>query len=351
MTRRLLTGFEGGHIGIADSIVKSVIGGESIDVATDQKKTGNYSLKSVQPWSGMQTKAEAIFDLGVNCTEVYVRLYFRTAQLVGGSGPEGIFGVQDSGGNCQLMVSYNNTNAFRVDRGGPGGSLVGSGGVVTINAWRLLELRAIIHASAGVCQLKVDGTIVVDFTGWTQSGGTTNTRRIEVGCYANGITLAATHWYDDIAVNDALGSVNNSWIGPSGIYGFTPNGAGTYTDLTRGGVDTGANYSQVNIIPPLDASYVQESNVDKKDSYALTNSPVSGLVKAIQWEARASQDIAGTANIARLLRIGGSDRQGSDVPITTTFKGYREVLETKPVVGGAFSTGDLDSMEAGAVVR
>jgi len=227
------------------------------------------------------------------------------------------------------------------------------GGALVVGSYVRVEVRLTIDNAAGILQVYVNGALVINFVGDTQNGGNATIRTIHFGAYAGALSNSTgAYQHDDMVINDTAGAVNNAWPGNTAIYGIVPTGAGNYAQLTRGGADSGANWSQVDEVPPTDATdYVYDTVVNNKDSYAMSNLGVSGNVQAITWWARAQQDIAGVANIARLLRIGGVDYQGADLALAVGWAYYSTVLEYSPATGTPFSDTEIDALEAGVVVR
>jgi hypothetical protein len=112
---------------------------------------------------------------------------------------------------------------------------------------------------------------------WNPSGTidiTANPNRLRVG---NGNTDATLDLIvDDIAVNDDTGSYQNSWCGEGELIILRPDGNSGSPQWSRGGADSGANWSQVDEVTPNDATdYVESNTLDQVDEYTLEATPAS----------------------------------------------------------------------------
>jgi hypothetical protein len=221
-----------------------------------------------------------------------------------------------------------------------------------VNAWCCLEWYIKIgDGTDGESTVKLDGVSILTITGAdTKATAVAGAR----SCYFGGnawVTNVACGYYDDLAVNDTAGSVNNSWIGRGGIYGIVPEGVGTYTDLHA---SAGNPWDCIEEVPPNDADYVYDDTVDQKSTYAMTALvPATGTIACINVIMRALQDAAGTASIARLIRSNAVDSQGSDVGLSVTAQMIQENIETDPgqAPGTAWTIAAVNALEAGCTIR
>jgi len=331
----VMEGFEAGSVEVCDSYY------DDASVSDAQARTGTYALHTGYG-------DYALFDLGSGKTEIYfgVGVY-----ITGGQYLYTLIQLFDSGGLSQLSFAVEDTNqTFKVWRGDASDTLIASGGFIPLNSWQYLEGHVVIHDTSGICTIKVNGSQIIDFSGDTNNGGTSDIKVVRLGRNTGYVTSYANVYFDDLVVNDTSGSYNNSWTGRGGIELLSPSGAGTSTDLTA---SAGSNYECVDEQPPDDdTTYVYGSTPDDHDGYTLTNTTQTGTVKAIKWFARAKTTAAGSDAIKRHLRINGTDYNGaSDLTLTTDYAYYKEILEENPDDSAAFETADLDAMEAGVVVR
>jgi hypothetical protein len=349
MSRIFQTGLETGSFEVFTAYIHQ---SGTASISSSGPRTGSFCLNTTK------TGEEPGFTgcsqtLSNPKSEIFVRDYVKMPSYPNSA--HYFLGLLDGIGSLHLSVGVSQAGQLLLYRGDPNlGALLGGGGVtLSTGTYYRVEIRATIHDSTGIAQVRVDGQLVIDFTGDTRSGGNANIQQVQFGAgrYQFGSTAVFIH--DDIAINDTEGSVNNSWPGQSAIYAIRPEGPGTYSQLTRGGADSGANWSQVEEAPPTDdTDYVESPTADEKDSYAGSACPTpAGTVRAVNWIARAKQDVAGAASVARFIRVNGSDQAGSDQQLDTSWKYYQELMEVNPATGVAFTIADLNGIEPGVVVR
>jgi hypothetical protein len=97
--------------------------------------------------------------------------------------------------------------------------------------WNYIEVHFVIHDSAGVVQVKLNGQLVLDLSGQ-------DTRNAGVAASVDRIvwghnSLSNVVYFDDFVCNSTTGAVNNSWPGDTKIVGLWPNAAGDTTMLNR----------------------------------------------------------------------------------------------------------------------
>ena len=341
MARIWMTGLEAGHMDVFD-----VVNGATISAA--QIRTGAYSLYigatanyAVAAFSASQLEIYGRFGLRSTFTAIYPNTDILT--LYDDAGDEQI--------TIQLQQSACNIQVRRGDYNDP---IFCRGGEIHQNRWHCIEFRLLVDNAAGVFQLKVDGTQVINFAGDTQATANANVLTFRIGQSGPaGPYTACLGYYDDIAFNDVSGGINDGWIGRGGIPAIFPEGAGNSTDLGLFPNTGEANWEDVDEKPPNDdTSYVFDDVIDEHDSYETEDLPTTGTIAAVQWLARAKSDLAGAPEIARILRIGGADYQGADIAIDADYDYYPEILDEDPDAGpGAWTVAAVNGMEVGVKVR
>jgi len=334
MARLWMSGFEAGHADVFDTY-------DGAAVSAEQARTGGFSLKI----SSDTDYASA--SLPVHAYEIYCRFAVRPDYADG----RVLMVLKDSAGEKQTTILLNRyISAIQVKRGSYTGTLLATGGSLHQDKWHCVEFRLLVASSGGAFQLKVDGTQVINFIGNTQATANANVRSFQIG---ESVGLSVTGYYDDFAFNDLMGAVNNSWIGRGGISAIFPTGAGASTDLGLYPDSGEANWEDVDEAPPdTDESYVFDDVIDEHDSYAASNLALPGSISAIQWLARARSGLSDSPKVARVLRIGGTDYQGDDMPVGIWYDYCAEILDRDPNAGpGAWTKAVIDAMEIGVVVR
>lgn len=215
-----------------------------------------------------------------------------------------------------------------------------------IDTWYEMELFAVIDDSAGAYRLKVDGAIpsksgggTMDQSGLdTRNGATSTINQVKWG---GGTTIDT--YVDDHAI-DASGNE----IGLGQVETLYPNGAGDLAEMTRGGADSGANWSQCDEATLNgDTDYVGNTVSGKRDCYAFQNRSITGTPRAVQVTTTVKLT-SGTPTFKNFLRIGGVNYDGSTThTATSAYKCYVEVWNTNPATGLAWTDSDIDGLQAG----
>lgn len=263
----------------------------------------------------------------------------------------------DSAAGIQCTLAYNPSDGLlRLYRGPvPSNLLATSTTAFIADTWHVIEWRTLIStATTGTSEVWLDGTRVINFSGDNSNTAVLNVQTLQLGQISNGIGSATGLYiaYDDIAVNDTAGSVNNGRIGEGRVVLLTPNGAGSNTGLSRGGTDTGTNYSQTNELPPSMAQFVYSSGVGVRDTYALTNLPANIQAINVAEVITLSQNSeAGPGSLGLTVKSGATTNEGTAQPLTMTPAYLRQQYETDPNTTAAWTPAAVNALEAGVTVR
>jgi len=184
-------------------------------------------------------------------------------------------------------------------------------GTTTLSAdtWHRIELLFDRTPAAGsqIVRAYVDG---IEFAGAA-------TRDLSAGVFVLGFggnllleSQTAGEWFfDDVAINNGSGSSQNSFPGEGEEIMLRPSEAGDNADWTRGGTDSGANWSQVEELPPNDVTDYNQSNTAAQiDDYNL---------EATSAEL-ASDDVINCVQVG--VRVAVSSATGSDPDIVLRIK-------------------------------
>ena len=259
----------------------------------------------------------------------------------------------DSGGARQGHITYNTSDSkMRIYNGST--TLGTTSATISVNAWHTIEVHwSIASATSGTSELWVDGVQLLNLTAVDNSeSATLNIQSVAFGFInsvgANGVWIN----FDDFAVNDTSGSINNGQIQDGRVVLLKPSGAGSNTNQSRGGTDSGANWSQVDEVPMSMADYVYSAAVGTRDTYALADIP-SGTwsVNCVEAIALAQKSDAGAASIGVTLKSGATTDEATAAALATTQAYYRKQYETDPNTSSAWTTTAVNALEAGTTVR
>jgi len=181
----------------------------------------NYALKNVTPG-----------------TTFFVGAAVNIQALPGAAGQIGIFFFNDSAtGGTQVFLKVTPAGILQLCRAGGGNNnsagtftvLGSSANPISTGGFHYIECKVIIDPTVGVAECKVDGVFVIQLSGQnTRATANTNAGQIGVGTYLMN-DGGGTIWYDDLYVNDATTTVNNTYLGDVAVECQFPNANGSNT--------------------------------------------------------------------------------------------------------------------------
>lgn len=237
--------------------------------------------------------------------------------------------------------------------GGDVSTFLGTGSLVhAADQFYYYQFYVKVHDTLGEVTVKIDNNTELTLTGVDTrtdagAGGDTCDRII-----LNGQTL-----WDDVIINDTLDTDNVSYPDNLGIEALMPSAAGDNTGLSRGGTDSGANWSQVEERPPNDATdYVFDSVVNDYDLYNLPSTQWTS-VAAVVLPIRAQKSDAGTASIAHMVKVdtdasgtADTENQGADIAMSNSWIYHTKYYNRQPGPT-SWTPAKVNALQAGVKVR
>ena len=306
MTRIFTEGFETG-----DNLFWNVTG-NSTSLAGPRSGLRCLSLDS----NGVLTKtitavSEAYFRIPVKITSAIINQVTQRFLVLSGA---------------TSMVSFTNVQSITPTHltAQVGASTVATGTTwIFVNVWYLVEIYIKIADSGGRIVVKVDGITDIDYTGDTKPSTETTFDTIQL---LSGAASSAS--WDDIAMNDTAGSVDNSWCGDGHVVRLNPNAVGSSSQWIP--LSGSTNYLMVDEVPPDgDTTYVSASVVNLFDLYKVSGSSTisaSPITISRLWvEARAKDSSSSGCYISVGLKSGSTTLWGGSQVLlgnytTTNFK-------------------------------
>jgi len=360
MTRLLMAGWETGDV----NQIGAVSGGANPTVvsATPAARSGTYSLKCV-PSSNAGGQFSRLTIQHTSKAELFYAFgLYRSNATEPAAGPSnGCFWVQDTAANGNVILTCEQDGTVRAyvqttANQSTATLIAACPSQVPLTTWTLIEIHLVASTTTtGVCEVKMNG--VLQFSATSQRTCQSNANFGNVILHFNRISTnvgSASSYYafDDLRVNDTLGSVNNGWLGDGSIRALIPNGAGaTIGGTPLSGVPGGPNWGNVDELPPSTADYNAGTTVGTGEMYALTDPPTLSSCQAVNIIVQALNSDAGGGSIGITLNSGGSNNEGAAVPISSSVVYYNRLLETDPSDGTAWSMGKLTNLQAGITVR
>lgn len=282
---------------------------------------------------------------------IAVTLDNQTTWVVGmavyfvGNGTEAIVRFYDTAGDVQASVVVQTNGTIRLYRGTTNTSLAISDLSFNLNTWYYLEVKINIADSGGLFEARVNEQVWVTFTGDTKQTSIVGASRVIL--YGR----AADNAIDDLYICDGTGSSNNDYLGDCRVDTIYPNGTGAHSDFAPQG--SGTNWENVDeTLMDEDSSYNHSNTIGNKDSFAFTNLPaITGTIFGVQACLGTRKDDAGVRVVRPLTRIDGTDYEGGDQYLPSSFIFTRHIWEQNPDTSSAWVQADIDDAEFGYKIQ
>jgi hypothetical protein len=321
MSRILMCGFEAGSLAVLSAY-------SGVSISTTQARSGSCSLY-VSTGGGYGT-----LPLATSASELYLRVGIRPPVS---SGDGIVFELRNSSNSSMLQVGRRATGILYYTI--PGRITIDGTRLVPGDQWFCLQVYLNIASSGGRLIAYVDATQDVDYTGNTQATTPANVAYLRLG---SGI---APVYFDDVAVNNTTGSINNSWPGRGGIYAVRPSGAGAYTEWSVSGAS--ANWDAVDEVPPSTTDYVYTAEAGKIDTYQASDLSTVGSISAVRYYAYAQLNEAGEAGIKPIYYINNTAYEGTAIALEPSWRYASEIVQTNPATGNAWTVSEINAMQLG----
>jgi hypothetical protein len=276
MARLHSSGFEQNSVTAGNADVYTAGGSPTISSTT--VRSGSYALRISSLASATAQGVLYKWAASTNNGPFYFRAYLNVATLPSAENRIITLGAASGSiaGSTRAYITLDQNGQLRLyTASGP--TLIGSASSALSAGWHRIEMKFDASPGAGASDLeaKIDGTVFATSTTVTFPGAVF---AYTVGGNLNAEAQTTGDWFfDDIAINDGNGSFQNTYPGDEKLIALYPNAAGDNTQWTRGGTDSGANWSQVDETTPNDATdYVADKTSGNIDDYNLTNSGLSG---------------------------------------------------------------------------
>ncbi len=226
---------------------------------------------------------------------------------------------------------------------------------LSTGTWYRVELQATAAVGTAKCEAFLDGT------SFSTSIVATNSNFDAV--YLGTPTGAGTYNMniDDWAINDTSGANQTGLPGSGKIITLRPSGTGDANAWTRGGTDSGANWSQLEEIPPNDVTdYTTSTTLNQEDLFNMGNGGLASVdtVNVVEVGVRYTSDNA-AANPTFKMEIektsAGTISQGTGItPNATSWKTNANANPINPTLvlyndpdASPWTNTTIDSMQAG----
>jgi hypothetical protein len=268
-------------------------------------------------------------SIGANVAEVIVGFAFYMTQLPwSGDALRGqlVSFIDSATKQCEVRVN----SSGQIAAYNASGTLVGtSAETLPLNStYVFIEVRALIHASAGQIEVRVNGAVWLNLTGLdTLATANVYCNVITFGNFTGmgtGTTQPILGFrVDDLYIIDGDDNSDglDDFIGDHSIRAFLPTGDGDELDWARGGADSGSDSGQIDeTTANSDTDYLTTST--PTDQHLSTYGDLSvGTIKAVVITPFARKDNGGATTLLGLTKSGGTIYQTADSMTLTT--GYQ----------------------------
>lgn len=221
-----------------------------------------------------------------------------------------LIAFSDNGAN-QVYLGFDASRRLVIKRGFWGTTIATSTNALALGVRYHIEFKVTIHASAGVVEVRVDGSSV----GWIPQTTGLNTQST-ANAYANGLIFqgniaGSNYTADDLVVMDTSGAAPlNDFLNDNKLITTFPAGAGSSTQFTPTG--EGANWQCVDNLTPNDAIYVNDATVGHRDTYDTTNLPNGTVPLHVAVMRRHQKSDAGARSLNPILKLGSTVEVGAN---------------------------------------
>jgi hypothetical protein len=261
----------------------------------------------------------------------------------------------NAAGTQQLTLVINTTGQIEARKGTATGTLLGTSSghdLIQGSTWQHLQVKATLHLTAGVVEVRLDGVTVLSLSGVSTSTATADTTHVSFNSQSGS---GANFQIDDLYILDAVdatatqGRANNNYLGDLKVTTLIPTANG---DLTAWSKSTGTvSAALVDEVPPNTTDYIFSSTVAQRELMVLPDlSGTTGNVYGVRVSHYSLKSDAGASSVKTLVKeSGGTITAQSAKALSTTAAAYAgEFLFTKPSAPTTpWTAADVNGLQAG----
>ena len=245
-----------------------------------------------------------------------------------------------SGGTLQGALQLTFDGHFLYDRGT---TRIGrTENPLTMGTWSYIELKVLIHNTAGTVDIHINGASVLSLSG-------IDTRPSSV-VTINEVQIHAVKYYswDNIYIYDDVGGAP-SMLGPIVIEQLLPTGDDTH-NWTQSTGSTG--YEVVDNLEIEDSTYVSDSTLNTTELWSYADiSEIDGVIVAVQQHTRAGTAGGGMRTLSILCESGvTTDVTSYGLTTDGGFEPLEIIYEVDPNTSSAWTISNLNAANFGVKV-
>lgn len=307
--------------------------------------TANTTIETTVVRSGNASARCGTGYLSYTFSSAPSEIYFRAACYFTSINTD-VFIWYDSSNNQMGKIRLNSSGLLDIY---VGTTLQATGTkALLMNTWYVLEVHVLIANTNGNIAVRIDNVSDASFTGDTQPGTPSTIARLVFNSNIN------YTYFDDIAINNTLGTSDNSWAGDGRIVLMLPNANGDVSQLTGSDGNSVDNYLNVDEVPhDSDTTYNESSTAGQYDLYNLQNPSLgsSPTILRVWVEARVRELTAAGDSVQLGIKTNAVEYWSSNIPTSTSYAALVGTdYTTNPNTGSAWTTTQLDALQAGIKV-
>ncbi len=304
-------------------------------------------------WTGI-TSPTAMFTTFANTATLTVGMAFSFDSFSGSESLVNPFLIfQDAGGNTQVdvRVGTDNTNGYFQIRNGSGTVLATPNfNTFSFGYWNYLEFQVTCDQSAGVIELRLNGTTAVRTTGINTRPHTATLISRMVLQPIDFAGAAINEKFDDLYLCDSTGTFDNTFLGECRVQTNYPFADGNEVDFVP---KTGIlHYAMVN--EPQsddDISYDAGSGIGQRELFQITPFSFNGTIFGVQVNVTQRKDDVGNRTIAVENRQGIVDYEGAPVMSLSQYAISSQIWQVNPNGGATWTLSTLNAAQFGIVIK
>ena len=247
------------------------------------------------------------------------------------------------GGTIQVDLRLDATGALFFTRNGTTiGSVGASGTRLQANTWYWIEAKVTIDASAGVAEVKVNGSSVLAGSS-LNSKNTSNAyfNQIRVNTVTSAGAIDSFHFWDTTA-----GDVT-TYMGETVIDTKLPNAVGSNSAWTANGGTH--NYDRVDEAnQDGDTTYVSSATASQIDSYGFANlTATAGTIRTVAVNTIDRDDDATPRVIEHFVKSSSATALGASISPSSGYKNHQSIFPTDPNTSSAWTVAGRNAAEFG----
>jgi hypothetical protein len=249
-----------------------------------------------------------------------------------------IFAVRD-GGTAHVDVVVNLDGTLSATRNG---TVLGTTSVALSSAaYYFLEVRVVIHSSAGAVKIRLNNAVVLNLTGInTQATGNASANELVFGNVRLTSGLAgtgATLDYDDLHIYDGQAGAVTDCLGDCRVDALRPI-ADVSTAFTPS--SGSARYAMVDDSTPNgDTDYNESTTVGAVDRFTFETLPAlsAPTIYAVKVTMYARNPQPGVRTLTAQAHSGATSQDGASHSLGGTYLLYNDLFETDPATSAAWA--------------